>query len=322
MSSRLILIAGTILITSLMFHNASTAAEETAKLPQQAIEYLFDLESEDFQTREKATRALPEFGEQMIEPLLKVTRGDSLEASVRAILVLEQIYVKGKEESVSKAEDALDLLTRAKNPSVAIRAEEAIDRHADIRKKRAVREIRKMGGNVRPWTAESIAKLQVGNRAVPGQVRFIVLGANWTGKEQGLRFLKRVGRFETLYLIKGHPFTGPAMDDLVKGLSGTPYQERDSEAMLGISGGGNANEQIGCRVGEVTKGLAAQKAGIQSGDFIVKFDGQPVLNFEGLVDLIGKKAAYDTVDVELYRKEGQETLKLTLKVTLSSWLDQ
>ncbi|MCH9654038.1 MAG: PDZ domain-containing protein [Planctomycetes bacterium] len=318
MSSRLILIAGSVLVASLMFHNALSAAEEPAKLPQQAIEYILDLESEDFQTREKATRTLPDYGEPVIEPLMKVTRGDSLEASVRAILVLEQIYVKGKENSVAKAEDALDQLTRAKNPSVAIRAEEAIDRHADIRKKRAVREIKKMGGNVRLWTAKSIAEAQASSRAVPGQVRFIVLGARWTGKEHGLRFLKRVGRFEALYLIKGHPFTGPAMDDLVKGLSGTPHQIRDSEAMLGIGNGGNFNERGGCIVGGVTEGLAAQKAGIRTDDIIVKFDGQPVPNFEGLVTLIGKKAAYDTVEVELFR---DRKLK-TLKVTLSSWLDQ
>lgn len=318
MSSRLLFITGCVLITFMMCSRASTAAEETAKLPQEAIEYILDLESEDFQTREKATRSLPEYGVTVIEPLVKVTRGESLEAAVRAILVIEQIYVKGKEESISQAEDALDLLTRAKNPSVAIRAEEAIDRHADIRKRRAVREIKKMGGNVRLWTAESIAKSPVGSRVVPGQVRFIVLGANWTGKEQGLRFLKRVGRFQTLYLIKGHPFSGPAMDDLVKGLSGTPYVLRDSEAMLGIGDGGTVNGQVGCRVGSVAKGLAAQKAGIRSGDLIVKFEGKPVENFDGLVDQIGKKAAYDTVEVELYR----DGVLKTLKVTLSSWLDQ
>ena len=317
MSSRLLLVTGCVLMTSLMFHNTSTVAEETAPLPQQAIENILDLESDDFQTREKATRALPQYGVKVIDPLMKVTRGDSLEAAVRAILVIEQIYVKGKKDSVSEAEDALDLLTRAKNPSVAIRAEEAIDRHADIREKRAVREIRKMGGNVKLWTAESIAKAQKQN-ITPGQVRYIALGSKWTGKEHGLRYLKRVGRFEALYLIKGHPFSDPAMDDLVSGLSGTPYQIRNSEAMLGISSGDFGVNQIGCRVGDVSKGLAAQKAGIRSGDIIVKFDKQPVQSFQGLVDLIGKKAAYDTVEVELYR---DEVLK-TLKVTLSSWVDK
>jgi len=317
MTSRLILIVGNIFLTSLMFQHTSAVAEEKAKLPQQAIEYILDLESEDFQARQKATSTLPDYGVQVIEPLMKVAHGDSLEAAVRAILVIESIYVKGKADSVSKAEDALDTLTRAKNPSVAIRAEEAIDRHSDIRKKRAIREIKKMGGNVKLWTAKTIAIAQKGNSVVPGQVRFIALGSKWTGKEHGLRYLKRVGRFEALYLIKGHPFSELAMDDLVKGLSGTPYQIRNSEAMLGITSTNNPNDQGWCEVGSVSEGLAAQKAGIQAEDLIVKFDGQPVQNFEALVDLIGKKAPHDTVDIELLR---DKTL-MTLKVTLSSWVD-
>jgi len=320
MSSRLILIAGSVLITSLMFHNASTAAEETAKLPQQAIEYILDLESEDFQTREKATRALPDFGEPVIEPLIKVTSGDSLEASVRAILVLEQIYVKGKEASVSKAEDALDQLTRAKNPSVAIRAEEAIDRHVDVRKRRAVREIRKRGGTVKLWTAEEIALAQLGSRVVPGQVRYVALGPKWTGNKEeqleGLRFIKRVGEFQTLYIIKGHSLPELVRDELAKALPKTQIHDRESNAMLGIASD-DRNLEGGCLVTGVSKGLAAQKAGIRTGDIIVKFDEKPVQNFRALVDLIGKKSAGDTVDVVLFRDGDLKTLK----VTLSSWID-
>lgn len=320
MSSRLILIAGTILLASTPFHHAFAVAEEVAKLPQQAIEYILDLESEDFQTRQKATTTLPQYGEQVIEPLMKVTRGDSLEASVRAILVIEQIYVQGKEKSVSKAEDALDLLTRAKNPSVAIRAEEAIDRHTDIRKKRAIREIRKRGGTVKLWTADEILTEQMGSRFKPGQVRYVALGPKWTKdkqeQEQGLRFIKRVGVFHTLYLIKKNSIPEMVRDDLAKALPQTQFHDRESNAMLGV-GSGNRNQEGGCLVTSVSKGLAAQKAGIRSGDIIINFDSQPVNNFQGLVDLIGKKSAGDTVDVVLYRDGAPKKLK----VTLSSWVD-
>ena len=316
MLSRLNLIAGCVFITVSMFHCTTSVAKETAKLPQQAVEYILDLESEDFKTREKATQALPQYGEQVIEPLMEVTRGDSLEAAVRAILVIEQIYIQGKANSVSAAEDALDLLTNSTNPSVAIRAEETIDRHAEIREKRAVREIRKMGGNVKLWTAEEIAKSHRSD-VVPGQVRYIALGLKWTGKEEGLRFIKRDGNVEVLYLIKGHPFSDLAFDELVKALPKTRFQPRDSDAMLGISGDARDGKN-GCIVTDVSAGLAAQKAGIQSGDLIVKFESEKVEDFQGLVDLIGKKNAGDVVDIGLIR-DGE--LK-TLKVTLSSWLDK
>lgn len=318
MSLRLILIAGCALSAALIFHCPSLVAEETkpAKLPQEVVDYILDLESDDFQQREKATNALPAYGEQIIEPLLKVTRGDSLEAAVRAILVIEQVYVKGKDASVAKAEEALESLTSSPNPSVALRAEEAIDRHSDIREKRAIREIRKQGGTVKLWTAQEIVKYPHRTDLVPGHVRYVALGAKWTGDELGLRFIKRIRKFDTFYLIKGHPLNELALDDLRRGIPSTPFQERDSDAMLGLSGEDHING--GCTVKEVTEGLAAQKAGIQSEDLILKFDGQIVGNFQSLIDLIGKKSAGDTVDVDL-KRNGE---LITLKVTLSSWLDK
>lgn len=320
MLSRLILIAACALISAAALQGKTSFAKEvkpTAKLPQQAVEYLFDLESEDFKTRETATRKLPQYGELVIEPLLKITRGDSLEASVRAILVLEQIYASGNKKSVNKAEDSLDLLTKAPNPSIATRAIEAIDRNADIWEKRAVSKIRNLGGKVKVWTAEDIAKMSRYRNITPGQVRYVVLGAKWSGAEEGLRFIKRISNLEILYVINGHTLSELALESLMKALPATRFQTRDSDAMLGISGGTDAIRG-GCLVGEVSDGLAAQKAGIKSDDFIIRFDGKKVENFESLVELIGKKEAGDTTTIQLIRDQKL----ITLKVTLSSWLDK
>lgn len=320
MDSRLVLAVGFALISVVSFRCESTFAKEgekVAKLPQQAVEYLFDLDSEDFNTREKATQELPQYGEPVIEPLQKITRGDSLEAAIRAILVLEQIYASGKEESVAKAEDTLDLLTKARNPSVATRAKEAIGRNAVIWEKRAVVKIREFGGKVKLWTAKDIAKAELYKKIIPGQVRYVVLGAKWNGNEKGLRYITRISNLEILYVINGHPLKELALEDLMKAMPTTRFQSRDSDAMLGIS----SNFQIqggGCFVKEVSEGLAAQKAGIKPGDIIVQFDGTKVENFDFLVDLIGKREAGDTVDVVLYR----DSRLITLKVTLSSWLDK
>lgn len=318
MLSRLTLIVGCVLGSLVLWNGSLSAAEPSAseKLPQQVVDYIFDLESDDYQTREKATNTLPQYGEIVIEPLMKVTQGDSLEAAVRAILVIEQVYVKGKEQAVSKAEEALESLTAAKNPSIALRAEEAIDRHADIREKRAIREIRKRGGTVKLWTAEEIVKHPQRQELFPGRVRYVALGARWTGNEVGLRFIKRIREFDVFYLIKGHPLNDLALDDLRKAIPSTPFQTRDSDAMLGISG--DSNDRGGCPVSSVSEGLAAQKAGIQAGDVIVKFGGEVVDSFQGLVDLIGKKSAGDTVEVEL-KRDGD---LVKVQVTLSSWLDK
>lgn len=312
------IIAGALALSLLLPDAPAFAKEkEAAALPQQAIDYILDLQSDDFQARQKATQELPKFGEQVVAPLLKVTEGDSLEAAVRAILVIEQVYIQGKVDSVGPAEEALEKLTHAKNPSVAIRAEEAIDRHADIREKRAVREIRKMGGTVKLWTAKEIAESAPGSNYEPGQVRYVALGSRWTGGEAGLRFVKRVRSFRVLYLIKGHPIPELAMEDLMKALPGTQIMTRDSDALLGITSDGVFRDQGGCVVSNVSEGLAAEKAGIRAGDLILKFDGKPVKNFDALVTLIGEKSAGDEVEVVLLRGNRVKTLK----VTLSSWLD-
>ncbi|WP_417387983.1 PDZ domain-containing protein [Gimesia sp.] len=344
MKTRLILLTGFALWLASCFCTAEVYAKDEAQpLPQQAIDYILDLESDDFQTRQQATQKLPEYGEQIIPPLLKVTQGDSLEAAVRAILVIEQVYIQGKEKSVGQAEDALEQLAHARNPSVAIRAEEAIDRHADIREKRAVREITKLGGKVIFWTAEDIARTPGASTREPGQVRYIVLGEKWwsgnekapavtetggkekkaaepTGaNERGLRFIKRIRNLETLYMIKGNTIPELAMDDLMKALPSTRFQTRDSDAMLGISSSqAGAVETDGCLVGDVSEGLAAAKAGIQSGDRIVQFGDHKVDSFNSLVDLIGKKEAGDTVEVLLIRNGKPKSVS----VTLSSWLER
>ncbi len=313
------LLAGALALSLLTTgYPAYSQEKETAALPQQAVDYILDLQSDDYQARQKATQELPKFGEQVVPPLLKVTQGDSLEAAVRAILVIEQVYILGKANSVGPAEDALEKLTKAKNPSVAIRAEEAIDRHADIREKRAVREIKKMGGTVKLWTPEDIARTAPGGSVEPGQVRYVALGSKWTGGEDGLRFIKRVRKFPVLYLIKGHPLPDLALEDLMRALPATQFQTRDSDAMLGITHMTGIRDQGGCLVGEVSDGLAAQKAGIRSGDFILKFDDKPVENFDALVKLIGGKSAGDVVQVELLR----DGMIKKLPVTLSSWLDR
>ncbi|QDT88523.1 PDZ domain-containing protein [Gimesia algae] len=355
MRTRLILLTGFALCMASLFCITEVSAKDEAQpLPQQAIDYILDLESDDFQARQQATKKLPEYGAQIIDPLLKVTQGDSLEAAVRAILVIEQVYIQGKEKSVSRAEDALEQLANAKNPSVAIRAEEAIDRHADIREKRAVREITKMGGKVTFWTAEDIARTPGANTREPGQVRYIVLGEKWWsetekttgitatggdkkagggdeqtggkekgsekegGRERGLRFIKRIRNLDTLYMIKGNTIPEVAMDDLMRALPATRFQTRDSDAMLGISSQAGGNENGGCLVGDVSEGLAAANAGIHSGDLIIKFGEDKVENFNSLVDLIGKKEAGNKVEVLLIRNGKPKSVK----VTLSSWLDR
>lgn len=72
----------------------------------------------------------------------------------------------------------------------------------------------------------------------------------------------------------------------------------------------------GAFVDSVEEGGPAEKAGIQKGDVIVKFDGQTV---QGSTDLVSKMEYYEageTVEVVISRAENGEYKEQTLNVTL------
>jgi hypothetical protein len=70
-----------------------------------------------------------------------------------------------------------------------------------------------------------------------------------------------------------------------------------------------------CLVQSVIEGAAAEKAGIEPGDIVVSYGGEPVTTFESLRILIQKNAAGQKVDMEIDR-DG-ERLKKTL--LLGEW---
>ena len=92
-----------------------------------------------------------------------------------------------------------------------------------------------------------------------------------------------------------------------------------SRPFVGISGV-DLDEATAIRNG-LTKGIyvdsviqdsAAEKAGIQTGDVIVKFDGKTVYTMNELNDIKNNKNIGDKVEVTFYRKNEEKTVTLTL----------
>jgi PDZ domain len=133
------------------------------------------LDSPRFMEREEASRELTAAGAPAVAALLDVAKEGSLEAAVRAVGILEAIYLSSGdlEESLSEelacefddrigaylwvdlreaqttadaAEFALDELERSGRPAVAERAEVVLQSHYDIRERRAVSEIERLHG--------------------------------------------------------------------------------------------------------------------------------------------------------------------------------
>jgi hypothetical protein len=133
------------------------------------------LNSPRFAEREAASKELMEARAPAVAALLDVAKQGSLEAAVRAVGILEAIYVfsGNLEESTTEdfwcssndliraylwldlreaqvtadaAESALDELERNGRPAVADRAEVVLDSHYEIRERRAIGEIERLHG--------------------------------------------------------------------------------------------------------------------------------------------------------------------------------
>jgi len=71
-------------------------------------------------------------------------------------------------------------------------------------------------------------------------------------------------------------------------------------------------ENYGALISAVTPDSPAQKAGIEAGDIVVKFDGREVMTTRGLPRLVSQTPIGKTVDVEVLRKGERRTLKVTV----------
>lgn len=86
-------------------------------------------------------------------------------------------------------------------------------------------------------------------------------------------------------------------------------EENSKTAFLGVS---TEKESDGAKIMEVTKGSAAEKAGLKKGDIITKIDEDKIAGPDELSDIIGFKKPEDVVKVT-YKREGKSnTVKATL----------
>ena len=71
-------------------------------------------------------------------------------------------------------------------------------------------------------------------------------------------------------------------------------------------------ENSGALISSVTDDGPAQKAGIEAGDVVVKFDGRDVTSTRGLPRLVSQTPIGKTVDVEVIRNGARRTVKVTV----------
>jgi len=111
------------------------------------------------------------------------------------------------------------------------------------------------------------------------------------------------------------------LENLVSTLEAGPDLRLVRRPMLGVNGldltdqlaaSIGAPVSLGLRINGVLAGMAAQQAGLQSGDIVTQIAGRKVTGFDTLAAALQGRQAGDVVAVGFYRGKEKKTLQLTL----------
>jgi len=155
----------------------------SANHSQSAAYWIGQLNSDQFDQRERAIRQLAQLGQPAIEPLLAELTKDQPEVQWRGVAVLGWMTDCDDDATAFAAEEALVRLAQSPEKSLARQASEALGQSRGKRQPRAMRRIKELGGELRVSQGQGEQQVTVS------------IGSQWTGKLEALRFL---GSIKTL----------------------------------------------------------------------------------------------------------------------------
>lgn len=282
--------------------------------------WIDQLDSDQYQVREEATRELLATGTAALDALTSAASGDRPEPADRAVWILEQLADTG---NLDQRQAVLEHMIQLKNwPQVVTDAKDAL---AGIKNDAAVEAIQKLGGRVVDQAFDARRPQQTYQQ--------VVLDDAWRGGDMGLKHLAGLREVGIVTVVRTN-VSREGLEQLKEieslqylHLYGTQLDESDEAALkqalpgveidfrrgalLGIQG----SDMGPARVMSVKVGTAAANADIRRGDIIQKFNGEPVKDFKQLTSKIAECLAGDVATLEIQR-DGQTK---EIKVTLGRW---
>jgi PDZ domain len=298
----------------LLAGDGPVAASRPGKAAGKTIATLVsELGHERYAVRQQATVELSKRGVKAIAALTVAARNSDPETAARAVQVLEMIYtdLQADEATVTKAESALDALKSTRRAAVAKLAAQVFSRHDDLREKRAIAAIERLGGIIK-YDLDAIGNAPFAPDQ--SQVGFVVLGSKWKGGDDGLKYIARLPNLNALYVARNKKFTPislKAQNKLQRELPNLKIEERGL-ACLGVRGQAGTFNNVGCYIQSVEKNSAAARGGLRASDIITQFAGKRVATFGQLVEQIGEHNPGDNVEVQVLRNGRLKSLKVKL----------
>jgi hypothetical protein len=297
--------------------NDRATTNPPAPTAEQIANWITQLDDNRYVVREEATSRLLETQGAALNPLLAAANGVRPEPADRAVWILRRL---SSTKDAAFRRQVLERLAQLKNHTqTALVARRAL---AEIRHNEAVVEIHRLGGRFvtneafPPYIVPRIEldeKWRGGDsgmahlRNLIGAYQVVIIGAEITAK--GAAELQHVNQLRDVILYRTQ-VTPEDLPELQKLLPHVLLDYRRG-GLLGV--GADSLDVTGpAVVATVQPGSAAEAAGIQVRDTIVKFQGQPVNNFRALTTMIGKHSAGDEVTVDVLRAGRPIPFKLKL----------
>lgn len=278
----------------------STATARAETPIEQLIE---QLKTPDFELRAEAETALYGRGVASVDRLTEAALSRSPELEARIVRVLRRMYLSDNLELSDRAAAALEDLAGPRRLDSARAALRSLEPE---RQTKAIAAIRDLGGMVRLASRD--------DDVVSPVIEEIRIDENWKGKTEGLRHVGRISQPER-FMVTVIDGCGVAQEDIQKLRIDLPQIQPQFRGAATLGIGPDSFAVRGCVVGRVLPGNAADKAGIQSGDRILKIGETDVENFEGLVNHLRSRKVGDEVEI-LVERDNEEIL---LTATLQTW---
>ena len=314
---RLALPAGLRALAAILFPLAFCHAAEDLPRPKpqdpQMQGWLADLNADDPQRRDAATKSLVSEGKTALPELARLAAEGSPEAASRAIQILGTWYETEDGEFFDQVEDHLLKIGRARGGTVRQQARLALELSRDKRETRALAEIQRLGGTIayRDQNSPLVPSL----REAPSyrQLSHVMLSWRWKGGDEGLKQIRRITQLPSLYLAQGCPVSPEAIAQLTADRPEILIQERGT-VQLGIEFDAFP-VGAGCQVKRVVAGTSADLAGLTGSDLIVELNEFPIDMPNDIVQLLKSYDPDDRITLTVIR--GQQLIYLD--VTLKGW---
>lgn len=160
---------------------------------EQLASWVKDLNAQQFIARETATLKLIDAGLPVIDKLVNALPQSSPEATARIIYILRRLALDDQWSVNDPALEALQKIAKQEGTAAGRRASSTLFKLAEVREKRALEEIVKLGATVSHTTP------QFGIQFV--QRKVIHIGENWTGTANDLKRLKWINSVQVVEFV-------------------------------------------------------------------------------------------------------------------------